>query len=300
MSKTVRTRLKSHIDYANSNYDSTLVHAAMRKHDYSFELIENCNGMTREQLGKREIFWIDYYDSYNNGYNMTPGGDGTTEITGVNNPSSKITEKQLQEIYHKLIYDKDLYIYQIAEQYNMSKEAISEINCGRRYFNEKLKYPLREPPKPFQNVKSGYENHQALFSKKDIDNIYYDLKYNTNISLAKLAQKYGCSYVTISKINRGLSYQKEGYTDFPVRENKRTKPLNSSQLKEVYDLILNTDLKLSEIGKRYNISKDTVSKINTGLGYNKSEMGYIYPLRENLENNKAVSTIHGSVEQDNY
>ena len=31
----------------------------------------------------------------------------------------------------------------------MSKEAISEINCGRRYFNEKLKYPLREPPKPF-------------------------------------------------------------------------------------------------------------------------------------------------------
>lgn len=34
--------------------------------------LEECeNGL----LDEREIYWISYYNSYNNGYNMTTGGD---------------------------------------------------------------------------------------------------------------------------------------------------------------------------------------------------------------------------------
>jgi len=34
-------------------------------------VIEEC---PKEKLDEREIYWIKFYDSYNNGYNLTKGG----------------------------------------------------------------------------------------------------------------------------------------------------------------------------------------------------------------------------------
>ena len=39
--------------------------------NFSIEKIEET-----ENLDEREIYWIQYYDSFNNGYNMTLGGKG--------------------------------------------------------------------------------------------------------------------------------------------------------------------------------------------------------------------------------
>ena len=41
--------------------------------NFTFEIIEQCS---EEKLDEREIFWIQYYNSYANGYNMTLGGGG--------------------------------------------------------------------------------------------------------------------------------------------------------------------------------------------------------------------------------
>lgn len=41
--------------------------------NFEFEIIEECK---RKFLDKREIYWIKKYDTYNNGYNMTKGGQG--------------------------------------------------------------------------------------------------------------------------------------------------------------------------------------------------------------------------------
>jgi hypothetical protein len=40
---------------------------------FYIELIEEC---PLEELAKKEIYWIGYYDTYHNGYNATLGGDG--------------------------------------------------------------------------------------------------------------------------------------------------------------------------------------------------------------------------------
>ena len=52
------------------------IHKAIRKYglkNFSFEIIEQCK---KEELNEREIFWITYYDTYNQGYNLTIGGKG--------------------------------------------------------------------------------------------------------------------------------------------------------------------------------------------------------------------------------
>jgi hypothetical protein len=41
--------------------------------NFSIELLEECE---ENILSDREIFWINYYDSFKNGYNATYGGDG--------------------------------------------------------------------------------------------------------------------------------------------------------------------------------------------------------------------------------
>ena len=55
---------------------SFVLYRAMRKYGiehFTMELIEECDD---NLLDEREKYWINYYDSYNNGYNMTLGGTG--------------------------------------------------------------------------------------------------------------------------------------------------------------------------------------------------------------------------------
>lgn len=53
-------------------------------------------------LNEREIYWIKFYDSFFNGYNMTLGGDGYSNGGGENSPGAKITKAQSDLIKKKL------------------------------------------------------------------------------------------------------------------------------------------------------------------------------------------------------
>lgn len=58
------------------NGDSDYIHNAMRKHGkdgFIYEIVERC---PQDVINEREKYWIEYYDSYNNGYNLTTGGEG--------------------------------------------------------------------------------------------------------------------------------------------------------------------------------------------------------------------------------
>lgn len=41
------------------------------REEFDFIILENC---LISELNEKEKYWINYYDSYKNGYNMTPGG----------------------------------------------------------------------------------------------------------------------------------------------------------------------------------------------------------------------------------
>lgn len=292
MAERIKERLYEHLKSADNLDDNLPVHKAMRKHTFEFELLEECKG-TRVKMGDREKYWIQYFNTFNDknkGYNLTPGGDGASP--GIFNNSAKLNEQQILEIYQKLINEKDLFIYQIANQYNVSSNVISEINNGKRYFNKSLKYPLRSE-KYLPKVKKGIENHLAIFkTQKEVDAIYQDLQFS-NLTLQELAKKYKISYTTISKINRGLEYQKDGY-DYPIRKKKRNLKLSYENIDEIYSLLINSKESFKSIGKKYNVSQDTIIRLNQGKTYKKEK--YVYPIRANKEINKAVSTISGSGE----
>ncbi len=88
---TSKTSGKSYIGYTTNGIDKRWrnhcnnsqkvsnrhFHNAIRKYgeeDFTHEIIVRCSDI--EIAKKAEISCIDYYDTYNNGYNMTKGGEG--------------------------------------------------------------------------------------------------------------------------------------------------------------------------------------------------------------------------------
>lgn len=68
-------RKRSHLSQL---HDGTDIHNAILDiglEHFTWVLIET-NIEDKELLIEREKYWIAFYDSYNNGYNMTPGGEG--------------------------------------------------------------------------------------------------------------------------------------------------------------------------------------------------------------------------------
>lgn len=115
-------------------YDYPL-YRAIRKYgleQFEFKVIENCS---KELLNDREKYWISYYDSYFNGYNQDLGGSCSH--------STKLVEKQINEIVSYL-QNTHISQYEIAQLYNVDQSLISNINCGKCQYNDKLTYPLRK------------------------------------------------------------------------------------------------------------------------------------------------------------
>lgn len=75
---SIEERWKQHI---SASFDTgfrgdKLLYRAMRKHGRDKFHIETIEKVEDNKLSERETYWIKYYDSYNNGYNMTLGGEG--------------------------------------------------------------------------------------------------------------------------------------------------------------------------------------------------------------------------------
>ena len=81
--KSVEERYKKHLKARNSKSKKHLhLYLAMNKYGidtFSVEQIDTAEN--QQELNNKEIYWINFYDSINNGYNMAPGGVNTNIFT---------------------------------------------------------------------------------------------------------------------------------------------------------------------------------------------------------------------------
>lgn len=68
---------------------------ALRKYDgYVFDWEVVCECKDLKELNEKEIYYINFYDTYNNGYNCTLGGEGAK-----GRPQTEETRKKYQKLY---------------------------------------------------------------------------------------------------------------------------------------------------------------------------------------------------------
>lgn len=131
-SKNTQERWKHH---KNSN-DNCSIHKAFKKYgieNFDFSIIEECEP---SQLNEKEIYWINQYNSYWDGYNETFGGtDNRTHAI-------KLTEGSLEEIT-KMLTSNNFTNQEIADKFKVSENLISGINTGLYWKRDNISYPIR-------------------------------------------------------------------------------------------------------------------------------------------------------------
>ena len=126
--KSIEKRWKEHLE--KSKINKTKFYNAINKYNvenFILEKIEECDDLI---LNEREQYWIRYYNSYENGYNSTGGGDG-----GI-----KLQPGKIEQIVN--LYKQNYCIRDIQKMLNTSIETISihlkrELNLSDEDIKEK-------------------------------------------------------------------------------------------------------------------------------------------------------------------
>lgn len=90
------------------------IYGAMHKYGIENFIMEKIIECPNEDLNEMECYYINKYDTYNNGYNLTLGGQGTKVL--------QFTEQQVIEKYYELGFITD-----VAEYFNCCVKQISDI-----------------------------------------------------------------------------------------------------------------------------------------------------------------------------
>lgn len=196
-----KRRFQEHRQLGYGSEQNKLLYYAFKKYgieNFSFEVIED----KTPNYNEREKYWIAYYDSFENGYNMTEGGEEPPLNIGVNSPFVTHTEEQITEI-KRLLKETKIQYKDIAKIFNYDSSSIERINYGKLWRDESETYPIRK------ETSRQYQKERAL-------NIIYDL-LNTNLTQKEIAKKYGCARTTVTAINQGINYKQDNLT-YPLRK----------------------------------------------------------------------------------
>ena len=221
-SVALEARYWSHFrNHQNSNLRdyNTKFYRALRKYGFecfTYSILEQADYFSKEELNKKEKYWIQYYDSYKNGYNSNLGGEKVTE-NAEKHPMAKLTNQEVLEI-KKLLKNSNINQYDIAKQYNITQSEISNINEGKKWTTIGIyNYPIRKSGA----LRTGINNPKAIFTEEQVNEIR---KRYVNESGRQIYQDYQslCSYTTFERVLIGKTY-----TNLPIYKKKEKKWINN-------------------------------------------------------------------------
>lgn len=276
-SKDIYNRFNSHhiCDYQNKNnvqYNSQL-YQAFRKYgieNFKVEILEQCKF---SELDEREIYWIDFYNTFKNGYNMTRGGqfwspkifsaeteekrratrEKNNSLKSENHPRAKLSNEQVISIRHR--YKNGESVESIWKDFSTlypSKDVFRRIILGSAYQSVEQ---LNTEDIRYTNAK--FTKEQVL----DIRTQYYTL----NVSCAELAKEYGVTAKTISNICDRISYAhiKDDIPDLRERKNYRLTPDQVRAIRKSYS----EGSSFSELSEKYHIGESAIRKCCNRVTY---------------------------------
>ena len=167
--------------------------------NFNFTILEIC---TPEELDDKEKYWINYYNSIENGYNLIKGGNC---YRGENNIQAKLNDKQVLEIIDLLI-NTNLSYNDIANKYKVSYNTIDLINrcktwCHLHNFTSNIRQTSLNNKERPHSTHAGEYNKSCKITESQALEIINLLKYD-NRSLAQLSRELDISLNILYDINR--------------------------------------------------------------------------------------------------
>lgn len=179
-----------------------VLYKAMSKYgpeNFEFLIIEECLDSIWEE---RERYWIQYYDSMSNGYNMIDGGSEPPHYFGEDHPLSKLTWDDIHIIKFELL-EGSMLIKDIAAQFNISIDQIYRINTGESWSEDSDIFPIRS---------------KNRLVEEDLNQIIWMLQ-NTNITQKDIGKMFNRTRTAITAINNGDNYFNKELI-YPLRKGR--------------------------------------------------------------------------------
>lgn len=187
------------------------IYRAIRKYgldNFEFTVLEETS---LEQLNERERYWINYYDSYNNGYNATTGGDGHSQVT-------ELQKEQIIQMWNKLYLMND-----ISTQLQIDKHTI--ISILKQY---EPSYSVEEARRR-GSIASGKAHYKSI----DCYDIYnhYLRTYNSiseaakHLNIREIGIIKCCKHQSPYYMNYRFAYHKELLWEIPLDKHLTSRPI---------------------------------------------------------------------------
>lgn len=195
------------------------VDAAIEKYgseNFQYDIIEEC---PVEKLNERETYWIKHFNSIENGYNLSEGGD--QQSIGSNNGRAILTEEDVKII--RIAYNNHEHRKDVYEQFKnkIAFSTFSRVWDGTSWQHimpevlteENKRYYAKEATNGEKSTKAKFSNEEVLnmrtrYVSENARSIYNDYKDR-------------CSYNTIQQILWGRTYK-----NLPVYKKKEKKWIN--------------------------------------------------------------------------
>lgn len=179
------------------------IHIAMRKlgiENFYLEVIEECSV---NNLNDKEQFYIDKFDSWQNGYN---NGNSSNFLNGERNPNAKMLEQDIKEIRIRQSY----LIENRREIFEDYKDRITWTNflyiCKYKTWSDILKEFNTSDIMDWHKRQLG--NEVKKFSLSQLEEIVR-LRYKEKLSYQKIADIYDKNRKTIERIFTNVYYKEE-------------------------------------------------------------------------------------------
>lgn len=249
----LQKRKTDHLKKARKGVSSK-VYNAMRKYQTTrddFEIIET--GIdTQEEADIREIYWISVYDSYNNGYNSTPGGNSNTSEINKGEKSCRaiFTNQEVLEI-RKLRAEMK---YAKSEIYERYKDRISESGFHKIwnynvYVDVAPELNTPEIAKFYRYYRLGGVNSSVgKFTKEQIADIR-NKYFIEAISSKEIAQIYEVNKSTIERIVAGKTYSDLPMPTPSLEYRKKFHKYTEEEFTELIDTFIYSELNITDFYK---------------------------------------------------
>lgn len=259
----IKKRHSEHLKWNNSYIDR-----ALRKYgeeNFLLEVIED--GIDdADKLNELEIHYIEKYDTFKNGYNLTKGGCGSSTFP------NDVGKMIITEIKNSAKSFKE-----IGRMFNCSIYTVSDINIGNTCYQKEETYPIR---KGCCTQKYNQDNLDCVVS----------LLKDTDFSFKKIADLTNLPFHYVCDVNRGRINGGYSGVQIPIRPYLIEKPKVTKELTtKIISMLKEYDKSAEEIARELEIPTYTVGQINRGKSSICKTLNETFPIQKRQYRNKETA-----------
>lgn len=223
--QTTKSVKERHQNHKWQKYNSYFHNALTKYGEDNFTLKVIDVAYSQEELDEKEIYWIKYYDSVKQGYNLTSGGGGMSGFKhseetkeylrqinlGENNP---MFQKEFTPEMRKTWSDSHRGLFKGRKLTETQKEKIRKSKIGKYIVENNPMYGKHHTSETKDKIRNNKRTYSGSEHPQAVTYIQLDMNYNflNEFSSGKDASEFsGCDRSDISKCCNGKIKQSKGF-----------------------------------------------------------------------------------------